>query len=162
MSEVLITIGVGLAMLVGLAGIFIPILPDLILIWAGALVYGLALGWGRWGLGGFGAISTLALAGLLAEAWVGGAGARRGGGSLFGILGGLALGVVGLIFSGPLGLVAGLLAGTFLVEYLRGGDAGQALKATVGMGVGYGVSFIVKLIIGLGMIVIWLVGMVLG
>lgn len=162
MSETLTTIGVGLAMLIGLAGIFIPVLPDLILIWAGALVYGLVLGWGRWGVGGFAAISVLALAGLLAEGWVGGAGARRGGGSLFGILGGFALGIVGLIFGGPLGLIAGLLVGTFLVELLRGGDARQALKATVGMGVGYGVSFFVKLAIGLGMIAIWVIGMVLG
>jgi uncharacterized protein YqgC (DUF456 family) len=37
LSDFLIFFGIGLAMLLGIAGVFVPVIPDLILIWGGAL-----------------------------------------------------------------------------------------------------------------------------
>ncbi|HHH83445.1 MAG TPA: DUF456 domain-containing protein, partial [Chloroflexi bacterium] len=44
--EVLFTVLLGLGMLIGLVGVVIPVLPDIILIWLSALLYGLLVGWG--------------------------------------------------------------------------------------------------------------------
>jgi len=153
--EVLVSILVGLMMLFGLLGSIIPFLPDVVLIWAGALLYGLVVGWGQSGGWLFGVISVLGMIGLLSDAWVSGAGARQGGATLLTTLGGLAIGIVGLFAAGPIGFLGGILLGTFVLEYLRHRDPDQALRATFGMGIGYGASFIVKFLLGLGMIGAW-------
>lgn len=157
MGEGMLTLGLGLLMLIGLAGAIIPVLPDLWLIWAAALGYGLFVGWGERGLWLFGFISLFGAAGLFSEVVVGGAGARRAGSSFLGIAAGFGLGVVGLVAAGPLGGVLGLLAGIFAVEYLRVRDADRAARATLGLGLGLGASLIVKLILGLLMIATWMV-----
>ncbi len=160
--EILVSILVGLAMLIGLAGSIIPFLPDVVLIWVGALAYGLLVGWGQSGGWLFAVISVLGLIGLLSDAWVSGAGARQGGASILTTLGGLAIGLVGLFTTGPLGFLGGILLGTFVLEYARHQDPDKALKATLGMGVGYGASFVVKFLLGLGMIAAWIVWLILG
>ena len=155
MIDVLVSILVGLIMLVGLLGAIIPFLPDVVLIWVGALIYGMVVGWGQSGGWLFGLISALGLIGLISDAWVSGAGARQGGASVLTTLGGLAIGLVGLFAAGPPGFLGGLLLGTFVLEYARHQDPDQALRATFGMGIGYGASFIVKFLLGLGMIGAW-------
>ncbi len=161
MSETLTTLLAGALMLVGLLGVFIPVLPDLFLVWLAALGYGLLVGWGTWGGWLFALITLLGLVGMAAEIWVTGAGARKGGASTWGIVGGLGLGLVGLIAFPPFGGVLGLLLGVFMVEYLRHRDADQALRSTLGMGAGYGISFLVKLILALGMIGAWIIWVIL-
>ena len=101
--EIIVTILVGLMMLTGLLGAIIPFLPDVVLIWVGALIYGLVTGWGQSGGWLFGIISVLGLVGLLSDAWVSGAGARQGGATVLTTLGGLAIGLVALFTTGPLG-----------------------------------------------------------
>jgi uncharacterized protein YqgC (DUF456 family) len=64
---------------------------------------------------------------------------------------------VGLIVIPPFGAIIGLLLGTFLVEAWRLRDMRQAAKGTLGMGVGYGMAFAVKLVMGLGMVGLWVV-----
>jgi uncharacterized protein YqgC (DUF456 family) len=153
---------VGAAMLVGLAGAFIPGFPDLLLIWGAALAYGLLGGWGPWGGWIFAGITVLALVGLAADIWVSSAAARLGGASFWGIAAGLVLGFLGLVFFTPVGGLLGLLLGTFLVEYLRRKDVDQAGRATAGMGLGYGLAFVVKFGIGALMVGAWIVWVVTG
>jgi uncharacterized protein YqgC (DUF456 family) len=159
--EILVSILVGFMMLVGLLGSVIPILPDVVLIWVAALIYGLVVGWGGSGGWLFGVISALGLIGLLSDAWVSGAGARQGGASVLTTLGGLLVGLVGLFAAGPLGFLGGILLGTFVLEYVRHQDPEQALRATFGMGLGYGASFLVKFMLGLGMIGAWIAWLLL-
>ncbi len=160
--EGMLTVVTGVLMLVGLLGIFLPLVPDVLLIWGASLGYGLLVGWGESGPWLFGLITLLGLLAAAAEAWVSGAGAYKAGASPWSILAGLAGGVAGFFLLPPLGMVIGLLAGTFLVEYLRRKDARQAARAMVGMGLGYGVSFVVKLVFGLAMIGAWLLWVGLG
>jgi hypothetical protein len=160
--EGMLTVVAGVLMLVGLLGIFLPFVPDVLLIWGASLGYGLLVGWGESGPWLFGLITLLGLLAAAAEAWASGAGAYKAGASPWSILAGLAGGVAGFFLLPPLGMVIGLLAGTFLVEYLRRKDAKQAARAMVGMGLGYGVSFVVKLIFGLAMIGAWLIWVGLG
>lgn len=160
--EAWITFAVGAAMMLGLAGAFIPAFPDLLLIWGAGLAYGLLAGWGPWGPWLFAAMSLCAVAGLIAEAWVGGIAARLGGASLGGIAAGLTLALLGLIFLGPLGAFLGLLAGTFLVEYLRRRDVSHASRATAGIGFGCGLAFVVKIGLSLTMVGAWVAWVLLG
>jgi uncharacterized protein YqgC (DUF456 family) len=155
--EIIVSILVGLMMLIGLLGSIIPFLPDVVLIWVGALIYGLVVGWGQSGGWLFGVISVLGLIGLLSDAWVSGAGARQGGATVLTTLGGLAIGLVALFTTGPLGFLVGILLGTFVLEYAHHQDPEKALRATFGMGLGYGASFLVKFLLGLGMITTWVV-----
>ena len=131
MTDIVITILLGLAMFVGLAATIIP------------------------------AIAVLGIAGQAAEMVLSGMGARRGGASWLSTFGGLAAGVIGLFVFGPLGLIAGLLLGTFLLEFARHKNADEALKAMFGMGVGYGASFVVKFLLGLVMIAVWIAWVVM-
>lgn len=157
MPEIIIAIVVGLVMLFGLIGAIIPGIPDIVIIWGAALGYGLLAGWGEYGIWLFGLITLIGLAGLFAEVWVSGTGAKIGGASIRAILAGLALGFVGFLFSGPVGGVIGLLLGTFLSEYIRLQDANKAAQAMFGMGLGCGASLGIKLLLGIVMIGVWLV-----
>ncbi len=162
MSETLITILAGVLMFVGLAGVFLPILPGAVLIWGAALGYGLLVGWGESGGWLFALITLLGLAGLGAEIWVTGTGAKVAGASLWSLLAGLALGVVGLVFASLPGALAGLVVGTMMAEYLRRKNWEQAVKASLGTLAGYGLSYGVKLLIGLLMIAAWLAWVAIG
>jgi uncharacterized protein YqgC (DUF456 family) len=162
MTETAIIALVAGIMLIGLIGVLIPIFPDVILIWLGALVYGVLAGWGVIGGWLFAGISVLGAIGGLSEIWASSMGARVGGASLWGILGGLVLGLVGLIVIPPFGAVIGLLLGTFLVETWRLRDMRQAARGTFGMGLGYGMAFVVKLVMGLGMVGLWIVWVLRG
>lgn len=162
MSETAVIVVVAGVMLVGLIGTLVPVMPDLILIWLGGLAYGLLAGWGNVGGWVLAGITALGVIGTLSDIWASSMGARVGGASLWGILGGLALGLLGLIIFPPFGAVIGLLAGTFLVEAWRLRDVGKAARGTLGMGVGYGLSFVVKLVMGLGMIGLWVFWVVTG
>jgi len=160
--DVLWTVLAGILMLAGMVGIFIPFFPDLLLIWAAALGYGLLVGWGGWGPWLFGLITLLGVVGILAETYVGGAGARMAGASYKAIFAGLILGTIGLFVLPPFGLIIGLLVGTFVAEYIRLRDWRQAGRAMLGMGLGYGASFGVKLVFGALMIGAWLVWVTTG
>lgn len=161
MTDIVITILLGLAMLVGLATTIIPAIPDLGLILISALGYGLLVGWGENGWWLFTIIVVLGLAGQAAEMVLSGMGARRGGASWLSTFGGLAAGVIGLFVFGPLGLIAGLLLGTFLLEFARHKNADEAMRAMFGMGAGYGASFVVKFLLGLVMIAVWVAWVVM-
>jgi uncharacterized protein YqgC (DUF456 family) len=147
-------------MLVGLIGILVPALPDLLLIWATALGYGLLVGWGDWGLWLFAGITVLCGVGLFAEVWTTGAGARIGGASAWSIVGGVVAGVILLLVAGPLGGVIALLVGIFLLEWWRHRDSRQAGRAVLGTAVGYGASFFVKFGLALSSVGLWIIWVV--
>lgn len=155
MSETALTLLAGFLMVLGLIGIVAPIIPDMALMWLAALGYGLLVGWGPWGGWLFAAISLLALAGALSEVWLGSAGARVGGASFLSIAAGFVLGTIGFVLFTPIGGLVGLLLGTFLAEYWRVRDSRQAVRGTLGMGVGYGLSFLVKATLGLLIFAAW-------
>jgi uncharacterized protein YqgC (DUF456 family) len=144
-------------MLVGLIDILVPALPDLLLIWATALGYGLLVGWGDWGPWLFAGITVLCGVGLFAEVWTSGAGARIGGASAWSIVGGVVAGVILLLVAGPLGGVIALLAGIFLLEWRRHRDSRQAGRAVLATAVGYGASFFVKFGLALSSVGLWII-----
>jgi hypothetical protein len=146
-----------LLMLIGLLGAVLPAIPDLLLIWGTALAYGLLVEWGTWGPWLFAGITLLCGAGLFAEVWTSGTGARIGGASGWSIVGGIAAGLALLIVAGPLGGLLALLAGIFLLEWRRHRDSRQAGRAVLGTAVGYGASFVVKFGVALLSVILWVI-----
>ena len=157
MTETSLTLLAGFIMLVGVFGVVAPVLPDAPLIWLAALGYGLLVGWGRFGPYLFAIITVLGIAAAAAEIWGSSVGAKAGGASVWGVLAGLVLGLFGLIFFSPIGGVAGLLLGTFVVEFVRLRDSKEAARGMLGIGVGFGLSMVAKLALVVLMFLTWLV-----
>jgi len=162
MSKTLVTVLAAVVMLLGLAGVVLPALPGLALIWLAALGYGLLAGWGASGPWLFGLITLLGLAGLGSELWVTSAGARVAGASGWSVLAGIVLGLIGLLFFSPIGAVIGLTLGILGGEYLRLKDWRKALSAAGGTLAGCGVSYGVKLLLGIVMIGAWAAWVLIG
>ena len=151
-----------LLMLVGLIGIILPVLPGLVLVWLGALVYALVENFSSIDPWTFGALTLLLLVGVTADIWMSQLGAKLSGATLKSQLIGLVGGVVGavacLIFGGlaaGVGAIIGSIAGVLLAEYLRLKDWGQALRAGGGWLAGWLASTLFQLTLGGVMIAIF-------
>lgn len=142
-------------MLVGLFGLVVPLFPGIVVIWLAALGYGIVTGFHTTGIILFVVITLLMLAGTLVDNVLMGVGARQGGASWLALGASLVAGVAGTILLPPFGgLIASPLA-VLLVEYLRSRDWRKTWIAVRGLAVGWGLSFVVRLLIGVVMILLW-------
>jgi hypothetical protein len=120
-----------LLMAAGLVGAALPVVPGTPLILAGALLYAVATDFTPVGPGRLAMLAGLALAGAVLGALAGALGARRAGGSRRAAIGAL-LGLVAGFFIGPLGLVAGPVAGAILGELSAARPWRESVRAGVG------------------------------
>jgi hypothetical protein len=125
-----------LLMAAGLAGAALPVVPGTPLILAGALLYAVATDFTPVGLGRLAVLTVLALAGAVAGALAGVLGARSAGGSHRAAVGALA-GLIAGFFIGPLGLVAGPVAGAILGELSAGRPWRESVRAGIGTLLGH-------------------------
>jgi uncharacterized protein YqgC (DUF456 family) len=149
-------------MLIGLIGVFLPVLPGIELIWLAALGYGIFHGF-QWSGGIAMIVITVLLAiGLTSDLWITGLGLKSTGTSLLSILVGAVLLGIGSIFFTPLvGILLGL-AGMALVEFLRHRDWRKAVSSAGSALIGCGLSYGFKFCIGLVMIGVWLIWVIFG
>lgn len=149
-------------MLVGLAGVILPAVPGVGLIWIAALVYAIAEGFATIDPFTFIVLTILGAAGFTADIWVSQTGGKLAGASWQALVASLSLGaigfLVGLLFGGvgavPGGLL-GAIAGIVLVEYQRRQDWKEAARAGAGWAAGCLVSIGIQFVLGLMMIVIF-------
>lgn len=150
------TLGLLLALvffIAGLAGTILPVLPGAPLIWVGMLVYGLFAGFSRlsWSfylLQGVITIFVLVLD-YLSTAW----GAKKYGGSRQAIWGAIIGGLAGVIFFGPVGIIAGPFLGAVIVELISSQRPEEAVKAGFGTLIGFLGGSMLKLAIEVVMII---------
>lgn len=150
------------AMVVGLAGVILPVLPGVGLIWVAALVYAIAEGFATIDPLTFAALTILAAIGVTTQIWVSQAGGRLGGASWKALLAGTGLGLLGLLiglFAGgvwavPAGILGALL-GILLAEYHQRQDWEEAVKAGAGWLVGCLLSGVVQFAVGAMMILLF-------
>ena len=142
-------------MFIGLVGIILPVVPGSILIFGAALGYALLDGFQSVGWITLVVLGLLAAAGTSAELWATSMGARAGGASGWSILAGMAGGLVGLLFFSLPGSIIGALLGMFLVEVLRVKDWRQALKSGGGWLLGWLLSTVIELALGLVMVAVF-------
>jgi len=144
-------------MLIGLVGLIVPVFLGLIVIWFAALIYGIAAGFGIKGWIIFILISILALAGGIVDNIFMGAKARESGAAWISVWISYAAGIIfSLAFTPLIGLLASPV-GLFISELIHRKDWRPALKTVRAMLIGWGWSFVVRLIIGIAMTGLWMV-----
>ncbi|MDF2890211.1 MAG: hypothetical protein K0R80_578 [Clostridia bacterium] len=126
-----------IVILVGLVGIFVPVLPGTWLVFAGTLLYAWVTNFQVISIGYiilFAALAALAagidyIASLLT--------AKKYGASKYGLIGSVVLGVIGLIVFSIPGLIIGQLLGVILGELYFGKEMKSAVKSGIAVFIGY-------------------------
>ena len=150
------------AMLIGLVGVILPLIPGVGFIWIIVLVYAIAERFTAIDPITFAALTILGAIGVSADLWMSHVGAKAGGASLRSLLVGLALGavgaIVGLAFLGvgaiP-GAIVGTVLGIVLAEWYRSRDWREAFKVGGGWLIGCTLSGVVQFLIAILMILIF-------
>lgn len=132
--------------LVGIAGVILPALPGIPLVFAGLLAAAWADGFTRVGWLPLVVLGVLTAISLVVDVLSTTLGAQRLGASRLALVGSLVGTVAGLFFM-PIGLFAGPFLGALLGEYLHGRQLGRATK--VGIGTWLGIVLGVALKLGL-------------
>ncbi len=146
---------VALAMAIGLAGIAVPVLPGILVLWFAALIYGFAVGFGSLGvlvmvIMTSGVALSIASSIIIPKKAADDSGAD-GSSQLIGLIGA----VIGFFVIPVIGLFVGGLAGILLAEYLRLQDFNAAWRATKGVARGFGKSAVVDFALGIVMVTAW-------
>jgi uncharacterized protein YqgC (DUF456 family) len=149
---------VALVMALGLAGVLIPVLPGLLVVWGAGLLWTVADGGGavRWTV--FGVLTALLVAATVAKYVLPARSAAARGAPLTTLLAGAAGAVVGFFVIPVIGAAIGGAAAIYLAEYVRLGEGKAALVATKAAVIAIGVGVLIELAAGLLMVLIWLGG----
>ena len=159
--EILLWVMVSIFFLAGVAGSIIPGMPGPPVVFAGAVIYGLLTGFAETGWVMLVVLGFLAVISQLLDYLASAYGAKKFGGSSWGIWGSLIGGVIGvLIFSIP-GMIAGLFLGAVLMELWKGGkDPRTALKVGGGSLLGFLGGTLMKIVFSFLMIGLFLVDVI--
>jgi uncharacterized protein len=157
----LLTVLTGAAVLVGLAGIVLPVLPGL------ALVVLAVLGWALQRQDGAGwAVAVvaviMAVVGELAKYLLPGRRLRRAGVPALTLICGSVVGVVGFFVVPVVGVVAGFVLGVYLAELARLGSPGAAWPSTRNALAAAGWGVLIELATGLLVALTWLIAVIAG
>lgn len=155
MGDVGWTILAALAMAIGLAGVVVPVLPGILVIWAAALAYGFAVGFGVLGWTIMVIMTVGVAASVVTSVVVPKAAAAEFGASGKSQLIGLVFGVIGFFVIPVIGLFVGALLGVFVGEYLRLDDGEAAWRATKAVARGFGKSVFIDIGLGAVMVTMW-------
>lgn len=142
--------------IVGLVGTVLPVLPGVLLVFAGLFVAAWAGGFARVGYGTLAVIGVLGVLSLAADFIASLLGAKRVGASPQALVGAAIGGGIGIFFGIP-GLLLGPFLGAALGEYVARGRLVQAGKVGVGTWVGLIVAAIAKVVLAFMMIATFLI-----
>lgn len=154
-----VTLLAGLAILVGIVGVLIPILPGLLLCWAGVLLWAIFAdgGRGKWLV--FAVATAIGVTGTVVKyAWPG-RNLKRGGVPNRSLITGGLLGLVGFFAIPVVGLVLGFVLGVYLAERVRLEDPHQAWPSTKHAVKAAGLSMLIELGAGIAIGVTWVIGL---
>jgi uncharacterized protein YqgC (DUF456 family) len=150
------------AMVVGLIGVILPVVPGVGFIWIVVLVYAIAEQFATIDPLTFAVLTVLGAIGFSADLWMSHAGAKIGGASIWSLLAGLVLGaigaILGLAFLGigaVLGAMVGAVLGVLLAEWYQRRDWNEAFKVVGGWLIGCTLSGGVQFLIATLMILIF-------
>lgn len=130
--------------LIGIAGVILPALPGLPLVFAGMLLAAWANGFQEisgWTIGVLGVLTLLSIG---IDFFATAMGAKRVGASRLALIGAVVGTVAGLFF-GPVGLLAGPFIGALAGELIHGREMMQATKVGLGTWLGIVVGVVLKL-----------------
>lgn len=151
---------VALAMLAGLIGTLLPVIPGLPVVWGAALVYGLVAGFERTGTVAFTLITVVAALGMVAAFVLPHRRVAASGVPRSTVVAGLVGGIIGFFVIPVIGLPIGAIAAVMAKETARTSDTSAAWATTKNMIVGFGLGVLLELSAALAVVAIW-VGWVL-
>jgi len=146
MSTALLAILCSVLMLVGLIGVFAPVLPGIPLAWLGFFIYAIGTGFERISIPTVIVFFVLGALIMLLDLFVQMLGAKKFGGSKYGILGAFIGLIVGIIAFGFWGIIIGPFIGAFSFEFIARRQLKGALKPAVGTFVGFIAGALIKVI----------------
>lgn len=155
MTEWAATVLVGIVIAVGIAGVILPILPGVWLIWAAAVVYGFLVGFDGWAWPALTSITALAAAGTaiiyyLPARKTGEVGMPRWGQLLVAVAA-----VIGFFVIPIVGAIVGVIVATLFVALVVERDLGNAGSTAWAMLVAILKASAIQLAIALTMAVVW-------
>ncbi|MHB1392349.1 MAG: DUF456 domain-containing protein [Clostridia bacterium] len=140
-------------MLVGLAGVFLPVLPGVPLVFAGTLLYAWSTGFQVITIVNLIFFAVLTAVSSAVE-YIGGIiTAKKYGASKYGLIGGVLGGILGLVVLSIPGLIIGQLVGVILGELYFGKQMKESFTSGFAMFVGYILGSTIKVFFA-GLIVI--------
>lgn len=144
-------------MLAGLAGVILPVLPGLSLIWLAGIASMFVSGWsvGAWVTGGV--LTILLVTGETAQYVLPARAGRLSGAPRSSVAAGAALGIVGFFLIPVVGFVIGGIGGVYLAERSRLGSHPEAWATTRAVLRNVGIAVVLQLAAGIVMIAAWLV-----
>lgn len=148
----------GLFMMVGLIGVVLPVLPGLLLVWVGVLLWTLAedAGAAWWVLG---VVTALYVVGVVVEYLVPGQRMRRAGVRTGTLVLAVLLAIVMGILIPVIGALAGFPLGIYLVQRVRRGSHQEAVRATGHALRAIGLNILIELCTALLMITTWVLAL---
>ncbi len=155
MSSLGWTLLAAVAMAVGLAGVVVPVLPGILVIWAVALAYGFAVGFGVLGWITMVVLTVAVVVSIVSSVVVPKSAAAEFGATGQSQLLGLVFGIVGFFVIPVVGLFVGALLGVYLGEYQRLEDSEAAWRATKAVARGFGKSVLIDIGLGVLMVGVW-------
>lgn len=154
-----VTVIAGLVMLVGLVFIVLPVLPGLLVVWAGVLLWALdtnvAAGW--WTLAG---ATGLIAVGVTLEYLIPGKRMKAAGVRTSTLLIALVAAIVGAFVIPVVGFLLGFPLGIYLVERVQRGNHAQAWTATKHALRAVGLNILIELATGLAVVALWVLALV--
>lgn len=145
------------ALLVGTAGLIIPVFPGLVFNWIAILIFGVITGFGVKGWIIFILVTILMIVGNIMDNIMMGGKARESGASWYSIGTGYVVSLVVSFFYSPIAGLAAAPLSVFLVEFIRCKKWRKALKVAWSLMVGWGWSIAIRIIIGVVMIGLWMI-----
>lgn len=130
--------------LIGIAGVVLPALPGLPLVFAGMLLAAWANGFQEISVWTIVVLGVLTLLSIGIDFFATAMGAKRVGASRLALIGAVVGTVAGLFF-GPVGLIAGPFIGALVGELAHSREVGKATKVGLGTWLGIVVGVVLKL-----------------
>lgn len=138
-------------MVVGIAGIILPVLPGLPVTFLGMLLAAWLDGFARVGWVSLAVLGVMTALSVVVDILSSVMGARRVGASRKALIG-AALGTVAGLFFGPIGIVAGPFFGALLGELWHGKELNLAARVGLATWIGMVVGMVLKLGLGFAML----------
>jgi len=139
--------------ILGILGIFLPVLPGAPLIFIGMLLYGVFTGFESLSLYFFIIQGAAVILAMVTDYFATAFSTKKYGGTKLGSIGAIVGTILGAIIFPPLGLFIGSFIGAMIGELISGKSAEQALKTGLGALIGFLGSALIKLVISISMII---------
>ncbi len=154
--EILIFICALIIMMVGLAGVILPVLPGIPLIFGAAVLYGILTGFEEVTLNLILVFAGLTLFGLIVDYLANYFSVKKMGGGRAGAIGAVIGLFIGIFFVGLIGIILLPFVFAVMFELIAGKSEGQALKAGLGSFLGLLFGGVLRFTIGCVMIGIFI------